>query len=102
MTIFSQKVAISRRLWIAVAVIVAGFLSNVVVMQKGGETMRVYDFWLSVFRPSLYSGERFADILMGLGMIALITLIVFGISTLVGWFISAVFGSWMLVFGKRK
>lgn len=44
MTMLRQKVVISRRLWIAVSLIAAVFLSNVVILPKGSETL--IDCWV--------------------------------------------------------
>jgi hypothetical protein len=102
MNILRQNVTISRRLWLAVAVITTGLLSRVIIVQKGGETIRVYDFWLSAFKPSSYTGEEFGGIVVAMILGGLLTLIVFCISALVGWLVAAIFGSCSVLLGKRK
>ncbi len=99
--ILREKVKISRIVWLIVAVVVAGYLANVVIIQKGGDVVRVYDLWLKVLRPSSYAGADFVEVVRGLGFIACCTFVVFGISAGIGWLVAAIAGSVALLFRKR-
>ena len=108
MSILRQKVVLSRRLWLTVTMIMMGLLSTCILYQKGGDTVRVYNIWLDVFRPSTYEGfadAGFADVATAvaraLAGFVLLTLIVFCISAFVGWLAAAVYGSCALLFHKR-
>jgi hypothetical protein len=98
--ILREKVAISRTVWVVVAIIVAALLSSTVVSHKGADVIHVYDMWLWMFTSTSYQEEDWVSIVQGAGMVALVTFVVIGISLAVGWLIAAIIGSFAAVIRK--
>ena len=101
MGILREKVPISRILWLAVAIVVAAFLANSVIVRKGEDVMRVYDCWLLLFSGDTYAGQSLIDIFASVGMVAYVTVVLIAISLGVGWLTAAIVGSLAVLIRKR-
>ena len=67
--------------------------------------MRVYDVWLSAFRPSSYAPyveDGFSGVATIFAGFVLFSAAVFCVSAFVGWLVAAIYGSCSLLLRKRE
>jgi hypothetical protein len=94
-TILREKSPIGRTLWLTAAIVAAAFVAKTIVIQKGGDIVRVYD---------LVSNSTYAEDGLGISRAvgAAIVLVALAISVTVGWVIAALVGSLAVLVRRRS